>query len=55
MTATTIRDLLNRVDIEDPHEFATSYVNHVEDSKKKRQAPMSLATAVYRWSRLRSI
>jgi hypothetical protein len=46
MTARDIRALLNAVDMEDPHEFATAYVEHVE---RTGEHP-SLASAALSWA-----
>ena len=55
MTATMIRDLLNHVDIEDPHEFATAYVEHAEARRAELSEPMPVAVAVQRWLELGAI
>lgn len=50
-----IRDLLIRVDLPDPHEFATAYVKHVEARRGAKSTPMPVSIAVQRWLSLGSI
>lgn len=50
-----IRDLLIRVDLPDPHEFATAYVKHAEARRAELSAPMPISVAVQRWLSLGSI
>ena len=50
-----IRDLLIRVDLPDPHEFATAYVEHAEARRAKLSDPMPVSVAVQRWLELGSL
>lgn len=50
-----IRDLLIRVDLPDPHEFATAYVEHAEARRAELSEPMPVAVAVQRWLELGSL
>jgi hypothetical protein len=50
-----ISDLLKRVDLPDPHEFATAYVNHAETRRSQRGTPMPVSLAVQRWLSLGAI
>lgn len=49
MTARALRDLLNRVELPDPHEFATAYVHHTETRRAARLTPMPVVAAVQCW------
>ena len=46
---TIIRSILKRVDLPDPHEFCTAYVNHAEARRARRDTPMPVSLAVQRW------
>lgn len=50
-----IGDLLKRVDLPDPHEFATAYVNHAELQRGVMRTPMPVSLAVQRWLSLGAI
>ena len=50
-----LSDLLLRVDLPDPHAFATAYVNHAEISRGLRSTPMPVSIAIQRWLSLGSI
>lgn len=50
-----ISDLLNRVDLSDPHEFATAYVSHAESVRAQQGTPMPVSLAVQRWLSLGAI
>lgn len=50
-----ISDLLNRVDLPDPHAFATAYVSHAETRRGAMQTPMPVSIAVQRWLSLGSV
>lgn len=52
---TIIRSILKRVDLPDPHEFATAYVNHAESVRAQRGTPMPVSLAVQRWLSLGAI
>lgn len=42
-----IAALLDALDLEDPHEFCTAYVDHVESSA----CPVAVAVAAHQWVR----
>lgn len=50
-----LSDLLKRVDLPDPHEFATAYVNHAESVRAQRGTPIPVSIAVQRWLSLGAI
>lgn len=50
-----VSSILERVDLPDPHEFCTAYVNHAETRRAKRDTPMPVSLAVQRWLSLGSI
>jgi hypothetical protein len=50
-----IRNILDRVDIPDPHEFCTAYVNHAESVRAQRGTPMPVSLAVQRWLSLGTV
>lgn len=50
-----LRDLLDRVDLGDPHAFATAYVHHVEGRRAAGELPLPVTAAAQRWISAQSI
>lgn len=46
-----IRVLLDALDLEDPHAFATAYVNHVEHSTTTESRAIDVTIAAHQWVR----
>lgn len=50
MTTTgTIRQLLNQVDLPDPHAFAEAFIGHVQRARTRQAPPLAIPAAVQQW------
>ena len=50
-----MRDLLNNVDLEDAHEFATAYAEHVDNCRVMSAQPLNVVDAIRRWVQIQAI
>jgi hypothetical protein len=46
-----IRALLEALDLEDPHEFCTAYVDHVEVATATQSRAIDVSIAAHQWVR----